>query len=79
MSILDGKVVSAGVQSGYGNCVNIEHTVNGETFYSFYGHLARIDVVEGQEVLQGNVIGTQGGDPKKDPNPRNINRDTSAF
>lgn len=42
---------------------------NVETFYSFYGHLSRIDVVEGMHVLQGNVIGLEGGDPKKDPNP----------
>lgn len=69
MSVLDGKVVWAGVKSGYGNCVEIEHNVNNETFYTFYAHLARIDVTEGQEVKQGNVIGTQGGDPNKDPNP----------
>ena len=31
--------------------------------------MARIDVVEGQEIQQGTVIGTQGGDPKRDPNP----------
>lgn len=70
MTVLDGKVMFAGVQTGYGNCVEIEHTsTNGTVFYSFYGHLARIDVVNGQEVKQGNIIGLQGGDPKRDPNP----------
>ena len=39
------------------------------TDYTFYAHLARIDVVEGQEVEQGTIIGIQGGDPDRDPNP----------
>ncbi len=70
MSVLDGKVMFAGVQSGYGNCVEIEHkSLNGTIFYTFYGHLARIDVVNGREIKQGNVIGLQGGDPNRDPNP----------
>ena len=48
-----------------GNKKTIKHT---EVFYSFYAHLSRIDVVEGMKVRQGNVIGIEGGDPKKDPN-----------
>ena len=48
-----------------GNEKTIKHT---EVFYSFYAHLSRIDVVEGMKVRQGNVIGIEGGDPKKDPN-----------
>lgn len=71
MSVADGKIVFAGVKSGYGNCVQIEHTNAEETnYYTLYAHLARIDVVEGQEIQQGCVIGIQGGDPNKDPNPR---------
>lgn len=70
ISVKDGTVVFAGVQRGYGNCVEIEHTdENGNTFFTLYAHLAKINVVKGQSVVQGNVIGTQGGDPKKDPNP----------
>lgn len=70
ISIEKGTVVFAGVQRGYGNCVEVKHsTENGTIYYSFYAHLARIDVVEGQEIQQGTVIGTQGGDPKRDPNP----------
>ena len=48
-----------------GNTVRIKHV---EIFYSFYAHLSRIDVVEGMRVLQGEVIGLEGGDPKTDPN-----------
>ena len=65
-----GSIVFAGVQQGYGNCVEIKHTTDsGTTYYTFYAHLARIDVVEGQEVEQGTIIGIQGGDPDRDPNP----------
>ena len=70
MSVSNGKVVSAGIQTGYGNCIEIEHKTNeGKVYYTFYAHLARIDVIDGQEVVQGSVIGIQGGDPDKDPNP----------
>lgn len=70
ISIEKGTVVFAGVQRGYGNCVEVKHSTKNENiYYSFYAHLARIDVVEGQEIQQGTVIGTQGGDHKRDPNP----------
>jgi murein DD-endopeptidase MepM/ murein hydrolase activator NlpD len=69
-AVENGTVAFAGVQTGYGNCVEIQHTTeSGTTYYTFYAHLARIDVVEGQEIQQGTVIGIQGGDPNRDPNP----------
>lgn len=69
-SVEKGTVVWAGVQRGYGNCVEVKHTTeNGTVYYTFYAHLARIDVVEGQEIQQGSVVGIQGGDPNRDPNP----------
>ena len=70
MTVENGTVVFAGVKAGYGNCIEIRHTTQeGKEFYTLYAHLARIDVVEGQEVVQGNVIAIQGGDPNRDPNP----------
>ena len=70
MSVENGTVVFAGVQSGYGNCIEIEHkNKDGKTYFTFYAHLARIDVTKGQEVVKGTVIAIQGGDPKRDPNP----------
>ena len=68
-AVADGEVTYAGVQSGYGNCIEIKHTVNGETVYSFYAHLSQINVTKGQKVKQGEVIGLEGGDPEVDPNP----------
>lgn len=71
ISVEKGTVVFAGVKQGYGNCVEVKHsTENGINYYTFYAHLARIDVLEGQEIQQGTVVGIQGGDPNRDPNPR---------
>lgn len=67
LAVASGEVTYAGVQSGYGNCVEIKHIVNGETIYSFYAHLSKIDVAVGQAVEQGEVIGLEGG-AKDDPN-----------
>lgn len=46
----------------------IEHKYKEETIYSLYAHLAEIKVYQGQTVTQGNIIGTQGGDPNRDNN-----------
>ena len=64
-----GTIVFAGVQQGYGNCVEIKHIVNGETIYSFYAHLSEIKVQTGDKVTQGQVIALEGGEPSTDPNP----------
>ena len=71
LSIADGEVTYAGVQKGFGNSVEIKHVVNGETIYSFYAHLSKIDVQKGQKVKQGETIGLEGGDPKTDQNVGN--------
>ena len=67
LTIADGEVTYAGVQNGYGNCIEIKHTINGKTLYSFYAHLSRIDVKVGQEVEAGDIIGLEGG-AETDPN-----------
>lgn len=53
----DGRVVFAGWDGGYGNCVKIAHANNYETLY---GHLSRITVKVGQEVSVGQKIGEIG-------------------
>ncbi len=52
-----GKVVSAGYQPKYGWTVVIRHTAELETLYA---HLSRMDVVEGQSVVRGDIIGAMG-------------------
>ncbi len=68
-AVADGEVVAAGANETAGNYVEIKHTVNGETLYTFYAHLSQINVKVGDTVEQGHVIGLEGGDPNTDPNP----------
>ncbi|MEG2812972.1 MAG: M23 family metallopeptidase [Oscillospiraceae bacterium] len=73
-AIADGEIITAETNVSYGNCIQIKHVINNTeekeniVFYSFYAHLARIDVKIGQKVIAGNVIALEGGD-KSDPTP----------
>ena len=53
----DGVVDFAGWQNGYGNVVEIRHTIHRSTLYA---HMSRIDVKRGQHVEQGQHIGAVG-------------------
>lgn len=53
----DGVVTYAGVRSGYGKVVEIDH---GDGLESLYAHLDEISVPEGAQVLQGEIIGLCG-------------------
>ncbi len=53
----DGVVVIARYFGIYGNAVLVDH---GYGLQSLYGHLSSIDVKEGQEVKQGQVLGRTG-------------------
>lgn len=56
-----GTVTLAGVNGGYGNCIIIDHGyVNGDNYYTLYGHLSSIAVSVGQSVSQGDYIGAVG-------------------
>ncbi|QQL49314.1 M23 family metallopeptidase [Mucilaginibacter ginkgonis] len=52
-----GRIVFTGRAGGYGNCVRIQHANGVQTWY---GHLSRISVHEGQSVTVGEVIGKVG-------------------
>jgi murein DD-endopeptidase MepM/ murein hydrolase activator NlpD len=53
----DGIVIHAGWNGGYGRCVIIDH---GNNYQTWYAHLSRMDVIEGQEIRQGEVLGGVG-------------------
>ncbi len=53
----DGVVISAGWNGGYGRCVVVDH---GNGYQTWYGHLSKIDVMEGQEIRQGEILGKSG-------------------
>jgi murein DD-endopeptidase MepM/ murein hydrolase activator NlpD len=53
----DGIILHAGWNTGYGRCVVIDH---GNNYQTWYAHLSRMDVIEGQEIRQGEVLGAVG-------------------
>lgn len=61
-SVADGIVAAvypAGTSS-LGNCIIIDHNVNGVRFSTLYGHLASVNVSPGQSVSAGQNIGAVG-------------------
>jgi len=56
-SVGDAVVTFAGLQNGYGNVVQLQHS--GERM-TVYAHLSRIDVRKGQRIEQGDRIGAVG-------------------
>ena len=57
VAVQDAVVSSAGVNSGYGNCVVLT-TTDGYTVY--YGHLSSIGCYQGQSVSKGQSLGNVG-------------------
>lgn len=57
ISVAPGEVLFAGWLRGYGQVIIIEH---GGNLTTVYAHLSRMDVQEGQDVTQGQVIGGVG-------------------
>jgi murein DD-endopeptidase MepM/ murein hydrolase activator NlpD len=53
----DGVITIAGWQRGYGRVVYIDH---GNGLTTRYGHLSRIDVIEGQTIRRGEQLGLVG-------------------
>lgn len=52
-----GKVIEAGWNSGFGNCIVIDH---GYGYRSTYGHLSNIRVTAGLNIKRGDLIGLSG-------------------
>ena len=53
----DGIVVFADRFGGYGRLVIIDH---GNGYETYYAHLSRVDVIDGQEIRQGELVGAVG-------------------
>lgn len=53
----DGAVVHAGFNNGYGRLVVIDH---GNGYQTYYAHLSRMHVIEGQEIRRGEIVGAVG-------------------
>jgi murein DD-endopeptidase MepM/ murein hydrolase activator NlpD len=53
----DGEVTVAGMNSGYGREIMIDH---GHDVFTLYGHLSAMAVTVGQHVIRGQVIGLVG-------------------
>jgi murein DD-endopeptidase MepM/ murein hydrolase activator NlpD len=52
-----GKVIEAGWNGGFGNCVVVDH---GYGYRSTYGHLSKISVNVGLNIKRGDMIGLSG-------------------
>jgi septal ring factor EnvC (AmiA/AmiB activator) len=57
LAVYGGHVVYTGWFKGYGNLIILDH---GHDYFTLYAHLADIHVSEGNEVRQGQRIGTVG-------------------
>lgn len=53
----DGVVSLAARDGGYGRLVVVDH---GNGYKTFYAHLSRMDVIEGQEIRRGDTLGAVG-------------------
>jgi len=56
-SMSTGTVIFAGVEGGYGNKVEIEYW---DGTVSVFGHMSEIDVVVGQRLAPGDLVGLSG-------------------
>ncbi len=59
-AIHEGRVAFAGVFTGFGQLVIIDH---GTLAYSLYGYMATVSVIKGARVARGQRIGTTGRAP----------------
>lgn len=56
-STQEGTVIYSGKKGGYGKLVIVKHN---HGYFSYYGHLSRIDVKKGQKVQKGTELGAVG-------------------
>lgn len=64
-AVADGKVLEAGPADGFGQWIVIQHTINGASVNTWYGHMedGTLEVAKGDTVTRGqkiSVIGSNG-------------------
>jgi septal ring factor EnvC (AmiA/AmiB activator) len=57
VAVYAGRVLYTGWFRGYGNLIIVDH---GSGYYTLYAHAAEVKVKEGDEIAQGQTIGTVG-------------------
>ncbi len=57
LAVYTGHVIYTGWFKGYGNLIILDH---GNEYYTLYAHIAEIEAKEGDDVRQGQRIGTVG-------------------
>jgi septal ring factor EnvC (AmiA/AmiB activator) len=57
LAVHAGHVIYTGWFKGYGNLIIVDH---GNEYYTLYAHIADIEAKEGEDVRQGQRIGTVG-------------------
>ena len=57
VAVYAGRVLYTGWFRGYGNLIIVDH---GGSYYTLYAHAAEVKVKEGDEITQGQTIGTVG-------------------
>ncbi len=55
-----GRVASVGEGEHLGQYVMVEHRIDGQVYFSVYGHVDDIQVQAGQDVAAGDIIGVVG-------------------
>lgn len=65
-SIADGQVYDLGINDEAGMYITIYHNVNEKKFFTRYLHLSAIHAIPDSIVKQGDVIASEGGEPKKE-------------
>lgn len=69
-AVADGVAVRVNIApSTFGNWILLRHDTEDNAVYTLYAHLHSVLISEGDAVLAGEQIGTQGGDPQRDENP----------
>ena len=69
LAVKDGTIVDVGSGGDYGNSITIFFINDeGTTGYAFYAHMDKISLAIGDQVCEGQIVGTTGATGNADPN-----------